>query len=495
MARRRARPGSGRKRHGQAGPGLSRPVRARDRNDVRPVVGMGASAGGLEAFTRFFQAMSPDSGMAFVLIQHLDPTHQSLTAELLGKHTRMPVRQVAGDTPVQPNHVYVIPPDKYMSIGQGVLRLTPPPVDRRGMRMAIDFFFRSLADDRQERAIGILLSGMGTDGTLGLKQIRMVGGMAIAQDPGTALHGGMPQSAIANDAVDYVLPVEKMPEALLKYARHPYVAVDQLEPPVETSADDLTRILAVVRARLRFDFSGAGGREAPPWASACRWSRSRRRDGNMAREAVVYVIDDDAAVRRSLTTLGRSHGLVVEAYASGREFLAAYDPGRVGCLLLDVRLGGESGLDVQDRLRRRGHALPIIVLTGHGDVATSVRAFRAGAIDFLEKPVRPPALIRRIREALRIDRERRRAESDRESLRHRFARLSVREQQVARQLVDGRTSKEIARSLGISRRTVEGHRHRVLEKMEIRSAVELAAQLSKMSPTRSLLRSRAVVRT
>jgi two-component system CheB/CheR fusion protein len=215
---------------------------------------MGASAGGLEAFTRFFQAMPPDSGMAFVLIQHLDPTHESLTAELLGKHTKMPVRQVAGDVPVLANQVYVIPPNKYLSISKGILRLTPPQVERRAMRMPIDFFFRSLAEDQQERGIGILLSGTGTDGTLGLKEIKMVGGMAIAQDPRTIQHGGMPQSAIANDAVDHVLPVGKMPETLLKYAQHPYLAVG--EATADTGADDLTRILALVRARLRFDFSG-----------------------------------------------------------------------------------------------------------------------------------------------------------------------------------------------------------------------------------------------
>jgi two-component system response regulator FixJ len=208
----------------------------------------------------------------------------------------------------------------------------------------------------------------------------------------------------------------------------------------------------------------------------------------VARGAVVYVIDDDAALRRSLTTLGHSHGLAVQAYASGREFLAAHDPGRPGCLVLDVRLAGESGLDVQDTLRRRGQSLPIIVMTGHGDVATSVRAFRVGAVDFLEKPLRPRVLLRRIREALRIDRERRRAESEREAVRRRLARLSARERQVARQLVGGRTSKEIARSLGISRRTVEGHRLRVLEKMEVHSAVELLAQLSKVGLPRPLRR-------
>jgi len=241
-------------------PAIPDPARSPDApsdapNGVCPIVGLGASAGGLEAFTRFFEAMPSDRGIAFVLIQHLDPTHESLTAELLGKHTKMPVRQLAGDIPVEANHVYVIPPNKYLSISEGVLHLTPPPAERRGIRMPIDHFFRSLAADQQERAIGILLSGTGTDGTLGLKEIKTVGGMAIAQDPRSLQHGGMPQSAIANDAVDYVLPVEKMPEILLKYARHPYVTADRLQPPAESGADDLTRILALLRTRLRFDFT------------------------------------------------------------------------------------------------------------------------------------------------------------------------------------------------------------------------------------------------
>jgi two-component system, chemotaxis family, CheB/CheR fusion protein len=220
------------------------------------VVGMGASAGGLEAFTRFFRTMPPDSGMAFVVIQHLDPTHESLTAELLGKHTKMPVRQVAGDTAVESNHVYVIPPNRDLGIGEGVLQLTPPPA-RRATRMPIDFFFHTLAEDQQERAIGIVLSGSGTDGTLGLKEIKTVGGMALVQDPTTAQHDGMPRSAIAADAADHVLTVEKMPEMLLKYTRHPYVAVARQAPAVETrGADDATGVLALLRTRLHFDFSG-----------------------------------------------------------------------------------------------------------------------------------------------------------------------------------------------------------------------------------------------
>jgi two-component system CheB/CheR fusion protein len=216
---------------------------------------MGASAGGLEAFTRFFRIMPPDSGMAFVVIQHLDPTHESLTAELLSKSTKMPVQQVAGDTAVERNHVYVIPPNRDLGIGQGVLRLTPLPA-RRATRMPIDFFFRTLAEDRLERAIGIVLSGSGTDGTLGLKEIKTVGGMALVQDPTTAQHDGMPRSAIAADAADHVLTVEKMPEMLLNYARHPYVVARQAPTVEKGGSDDLTGILALLRTRLHFDFSG-----------------------------------------------------------------------------------------------------------------------------------------------------------------------------------------------------------------------------------------------
>jgi len=201
----------------------------------------------------------------------------------------------------------------------------------------------------------------------------------------------------------------------------------------------------------------------------------------MAHQPTVFVVDDDSGVRRSLKALGRSHGLTVETYASAQAFLAAYDPDRPGCLLLDVRLAGRNGLDIQDELRQRGHALPIIVVTGHGDVPTSVRAFRGGALDFLEKPVPPRALVRRIREALQVDEESRRTGLERDSAARRFARLTPRERQVASHLVEGKTSKEIAQSLGISTRTAEGHRSRALEKMDVQSVVQLARQLLKLS--------------
>lgn len=149
------------------------------------VVGLGASAGGLDAFKQFFVAMPADSGMAFVLVQHLDPTHISLTDELLAKHTQMRVVQVSDGMPIEPNRVYVIPPNTYLTISGKKLHLTEP-LERRGMRVPIDFFFRSLAEEQQEKAIGIVLSGTGTDGTLGVREIKAAGGMVMVQSPETA---------------------------------------------------------------------------------------------------------------------------------------------------------------------------------------------------------------------------------------------------------------------------------------------------------------------
>ena len=205
-------------------------------------------------------------------------------------------------------------------------------------------------------------------------------------------------------------------------------------------------------------------------------------------ESTVFVVDDDKGVRRSLTTLGRAHGLAVEAYASGEAFLAAYDPARPGCLILDVRLAaGKNGLDLQDELRRRGHDLPIIVMTGHGNVSTSVRSFRGGAVDFLEKPVVPRVLLGRIREALAADERR----QERSAVRLRLARLTSREKEVVGLLVKGKRSKEIAAALGISPRTAEGHRRQVLRKMEVGSTAELATAWLTQQPTTTAASSRS----
>lgn len=193
----------------------------------------------------------------------------------------------------------------------------------------------------------------------------------------------------------------------------------------------------------------------------------------MTSTATVFVIDDDDAVRNSLAELLTSVSLPVETYASGEEFLDAVGPDRPGCLVLDVRLKKSSGLDFQDELRRRKVRLPIIVLTGHGDVPSSVRAMKAGAFDFLQKPPPPAVLIERILAAIEADRLAHRVASDRSDALKGLASLTPREREVQAHLVAGSTSKEVAYDLGISVRTVEGHRRRVLSKLGVTSAAQL----------------------
>lgn len=217
-----------------------------------PIVGMGASAGGLDAFKKFFNAVPGDSGIAFVLIPHLDPKHESMMVELLTRYTSMPVVEATNGMAVTPNHVYIIPPNKYMTIAGEVLCLTGP-VERSGPQTSIDLFLRSLADEKQEKAICIILSGTGSHGTLGLKAIKAAGGMAMVQDPDTADYPAMPRSAIATDLADYVLPVEQMPQALIKYVQH-YVSGGKSSDERKETADDLSQVLALVRAGTKLDF-------------------------------------------------------------------------------------------------------------------------------------------------------------------------------------------------------------------------------------------------
>ncbi len=213
-----------------------------------PVVGIGASAGGLEAFRRFFDAMAADSGAAFVLIQHLDPTHKSLTADLLAKNTTMPVVEVQDGVRIEANHVYTIPANADLAFADGVLHLAEPG-QRRGARTPIDFFFSSLADQLQEKAIGIVLSGAGSDGALGLKAIEGNDGMTMAQTPETAQYDSMPKSAIATGAVDYVLPVEELPGMLIRYLCHSYIDGDAGQAAAGNSFES---ILALLHARTGY---------------------------------------------------------------------------------------------------------------------------------------------------------------------------------------------------------------------------------------------------
>ncbi len=220
------------------------------------VVGLGASAGGLETFQTFFSRMPDEPGMAFVLVQHLDPNHESLMPELLSRHTAMPVDAVQDETPIEPNHVYVIPPNATLTIDGGVLRVTEPR-EPRGHRTPIDNFFRSLAEDQRERAVCVVLSGTGSDGTLGLKAVKECGGLAVAQAPDSAKYDSMPRSAIATSLVDLVLPVQEMPAQLLEYAEH----LRTLEQEKGTdgiraeATTQMSRIFSLLKRHTGHDFS------------------------------------------------------------------------------------------------------------------------------------------------------------------------------------------------------------------------------------------------
>jgi two-component system CheB/CheR fusion protein len=217
-----------------------------------PVVGLGASAGGLEAFEEFFRHVPTDIGMAFVLVSHLDPTHESILAEIVQRATKLPVVEVTDQLAVKPNCVYVIPPNRDLTIFHGVLQLTMPETPR-GQRLPIDGFFRSLAEDQGENAVGVVLSGTGTDGSLGLRAILGAGGITFAQDPATAKFDGMPAAAIRSGYVTHVLPAGKMPEVMRAAARvarpHP------VAPSTPAVAHGLNHVLATLRSRTGHDFS------------------------------------------------------------------------------------------------------------------------------------------------------------------------------------------------------------------------------------------------
>ena len=221
-------------------------------NKVVPIVGIGASAGGLEAFEQFLRNMPADSGMAFVLVQHLDPTHKDIMAELLQRVTKMKVFQVKDATKVEPDCVYVIPPNKDMSILHGVLHLLEPSA-RRGLRLPIDFFFRHLAEDQKERSIGIILSGMGSDGSLGLKAIKEKMGMTMVQDPASAKFGGMPGSAVDMGLADYIGRAEDLPAKLFAYVKHTAASKARLATEEKTSGA-LEKVCILLRAHTGNDF-------------------------------------------------------------------------------------------------------------------------------------------------------------------------------------------------------------------------------------------------
>jgi two-component system response regulator FixJ len=192
-----------------------------------------------------------------------------------------------------------------------------------------------------------------------------------------------------------------------------------------------------------------------------------------AREPTVFVVDDEDDIRDALRMLLGSVGLKVETFGSAREFLGAYDSTRPGCLILDVRMPGMSGPELQERLRTNQINIPIIIITGHGDVPTAVRTMRAGAVDVLEKPFGDQVLLERVQQALERDARQRREQAEREAAAARMARLTPREREVLQEIVAGKLNKVIAANLGLSTRTVEIHRARIMEKMQVRSVSNL----------------------
>jgi two-component system CheB/CheR fusion protein len=223
-----------------------------------PVVGVGASAGGLDAFKRLFGNLPSDTGMAFVLVQHLAPSHTSILSELLAKVTSMPVAEITDGMVVEPDHVYVIPPSAELAIYHGVLRLTVRK-ETRGQYLPINYFFNTLAEDQDGVAIGVVLSGTGKDGTEGLKAIKAEGGIVFVQDPDSAEQTGMPQSAIAANVADFILTPENIAVELMRIARHPYLAqpkaIEIEETTEEQAANLFDKIFIILRRAVGVDFS------------------------------------------------------------------------------------------------------------------------------------------------------------------------------------------------------------------------------------------------
>lgn len=224
-----------------------------------PIVGIGASAGGLEAFTKLLKNLPTNTGMAFVLVQHLSPQYESFLAEILSKVTAMPVLEVRNGTRVEPNCIYVIPPNVSMGISEGILRLLPRPTQERP-HLPVDYFFRSLAVDQGNDAIGVVLSGTGSDGAEGLKFIKGEGGITFAQAPESAKFGGMPQRAILVDHVDFILAPDAIGRELSKISKHPYLLEQGLTQKesakrIEHDKETVDKILGLTKASTGVDFT------------------------------------------------------------------------------------------------------------------------------------------------------------------------------------------------------------------------------------------------
>ena len=219
-----------------------------------PIVAVGASAGGLQAYRRFLEGLPSNTGAAYILIQHLDPNHDSMMAELLAKSTEMPVDQAEDGKAIQPNHVYIIPPNRFMTMADKGLLLEQPDHEP-GVRLSIDHFFRSMAAARGERAIAIVLSGTGSDGTLGIREIKATGGIVMVQEPKSAEYDGMPRSAVKSGEVDFILPLDEMGNALAALFERPLMGEkDRRSGLSESAPEQFGTVMSLLRAHTDYDF-------------------------------------------------------------------------------------------------------------------------------------------------------------------------------------------------------------------------------------------------
>ncbi len=303
-----------------------------------PIIGIGASAGGLAAFEAFFRALpaDPEVDMAFVLVQHLAPDHPSILTELIKRYTTLPVYEVTDGVTVQPNSIYVIPPNRDLAFLNGTLQLLEP-VTPRGQRLAIDYFFRSLAQDQHERAIAIVLSGTGSDGTLGVRDIKGEGGMVMAQTPDSTDFDGMPRSAIATGMVDFVLTPAEMPGELIAYCGHAFGRVPDAPSRTRTGTSEaLHKIFVLLRAQTGHDFS------------QYKQSTIARRVGR--RQAVHRIEQMDGYVR-----------------------LLQHSPGEVDALFLDLLIGVTSFFrDPEAFAALEAHVIPNLFANRSADAAVRV---------------------------------------------------------------------------------------------------------------------------
>ncbi len=220
-----------------------------------PVIGIGASAGGLDAFKKLIKAIPEDSGMAYVLVQHLDPKHESMLPEILQKVTNVPVLEIRDDIKVLPDHIYILPSNKMLIANDGVLELSPRVTKKNERNLPIDLFFKSLAEVHQAHAIGVVLSGTGSDGTLGLKAIKDHGGLTFAQDQESAAYDSMPHSAVMAEVVDFILPPEQVPQKLMELKANIFITEDDPQKVSKEYNDLIQQILILLRIRKGTDFT------------------------------------------------------------------------------------------------------------------------------------------------------------------------------------------------------------------------------------------------